>query len=182
MRLLGPLFCFLLVLAGCGDNYATVEPENPPRAADGLVFTRADGSSYTMKDAVAKCVEHRQLPGVKVVRLTAPADRQQASDVSDGREPALVIEVALGVQGTRKLPLQERDHDAGPSDVVLFGEDPERHNELSGTVGEASGKMTVFEATCDPEPRLSLRLDATLGSKVGPKVKVRGGLASMLPG
>ena len=42
--------------------------------------------------------------------------------------------------------------------------------------------MTVFEATCDPEPRLSMSVDATLGSKVGPKVQVRGGLASMLPG
>ena len=91
--------------------------------------------------------------------------------------------MALGVQGTRKLPLQERDYDTGPSDVVVFGVDPERHNELSGTVEEASGEMTVLEATCDPEPRLSLAVDATLASETGrPNVQVEGGLASMLPG
>jgi hypothetical protein len=182
VRLLGPLLLLLLVLTGCGDDFATVEPDNPSRAAEGLVFTRADGSSYTMKDAVAQCIEHRDLPGVKVVRLTAPASLRQSAGGSDGRKPALVVEVALGVQGTRRLPLREREYGAGPSDVVLFGVDPERHNQLSGTVEKASGKMTVFEATCDPEPRLSLTVDATLASKVGPKVQVEGGLASMLPG
>ncbi len=179
MRLLGPLLLLVLVLAGCGDDFATVEPENPSTAAEGLVFTRADGSSYRMKDAVAECVEHRDLPGVKIVRLTAPASPRQSADDS---EPALVVEVALGVQGTRRLPLREREYGAGPSDVELSGVDPERHIELSGTVEKASGKMTVFEATCDPEPRLSLTVDATLASKVGPNVQVEGGLASMLPG
>ena len=124
MRRLG-LLIGLLVLAGCGDEFATVEPKNPATAAEGLVFTRADGSSYEMKDAVAQCVEHRELPGVKVVRLTAPADGRETADDSDGREPALIVEVALGVQGTRRLPLPERDHGAGPSDVVLFGVDPD---------------------------------------------------------
>ena len=77
-----------------------------------------------------------------------------------------------------KLPLTERDHEAGPSDAVVSGVDPERHNQLSGTVEEASGEMTIFEATCDPEPRLSVAVDATLASKPGrPKVQVEGGLA-----
>ena len=80
MRLLG-LLILLLVLAGCGaDEFADLEPKNPSRAAEGLVFTRADGSSYEIKDAVAKCIEHRKLPGVKVVRLDRagrPAARVQ---------------------------------------------------------------------------------------------------------
>jgi len=182
MRLLG-LLILLLVLTGCGaDEFAELEPRNPSRAAEGLVFTRADGSSYEITDAVARCVEHRKLPGVKTVQLVAPADRHVFSG-SDGRQPALVVEVALGVQGTRKLPLPTRDYDTGPSDVIVSGVDPERHNELSGTVEEASGEMTVLEATCDPEPRLSLAVDATLASKTGrPNVQVEGGLASMLPG
>ncbi len=183
MRLLG-LLILLLVLTGCGaDEFADLEPRNPSRAAEGLVFTRADGSSYEIKDAVARCVEHRKLPGVKTVRLVAPADRRHAFSGSDGRQPALVVEVALGVQGTRKLPLPKRDYDTGPSDVIVSGVDPERHNELSGTVEEASGEMTVLEATCDPEPRLSVAVDATLASETGqPNVQVEGGLASMLPG
>ena len=157
MRLLG-LLIVLLALVGCGgDEYAELDPRNPSRAAEGLVFTRADGSSYKINDAVAKCIEHRKLPGVKVVRLIAPADPRQYLGASDAREPALIVDVALGVQGTRKLPLQERDHDTGPSDLVVFG--------------------------VDPEPRLSVAVDATLGSEVGqPEVQVEGGLASMLPG
>jgi hypothetical protein len=182
MRLLGLLV--LLALTGCGgDEYAELDPKNPSRAAEGLVFTRADGSSYEIKDAVARCIEHRQVPGVEVVRLIAPADRHQAVGNSDVREPALVVDVAVGVQGTMRLPLQERDDEAGPSDAVVFGVDPERHVQLSGTVEAASGKMTVLEATCDPEPRLSVSVDATLASGRGrPKVQVEGGLASMLPG
>ena len=68
------LLVLLLVLAGCGgDEYAELDPKNPSRAAEGLVFTRADGSSYEVNDAVARCIEHRELPGVEVVRLVAPA-------------------------------------------------------------------------------------------------------------
>jgi hypothetical protein len=176
------LLALLLVLAGCGgDEYAELDPKNPSRAAEGLVFTRADGSSYEVNDAVARCIEHREVPGAEVVRLVAPAGR--SDDGSEGREPALVVDVAVGVQGTMRLPLPERDHQAGPSDAVVKGVDPERHDELSGTVEEASGEMTVFEATCDPEPRLSVAVDATLASDRGrPKVQVKGGLASLIPG
>jgi hypothetical protein len=44
MRLLGLLILSLAVVA-CGDNFATIEPDNPTRSAEGLVFTRVDGSS-----------------------------------------------------------------------------------------------------------------------------------------
>ena len=82
--------------------------------------------------------------------------------------------------GTRKLPLAERDEDAGPSDVVLFTGDPRTRNELSGSVQPATGKVTVVEATCEPEPRLAIRVDATLGSVNGlGGVKVEGSLASV---
>ena len=178
------LLVLLLVLTGCGaDEYAELDPKNPSRAAEGLVFTRADGSSYEVNDAVARCIEHRKLPGVEVVRLVAPASRSEAADDGEGQEPALVVDVAVGVHGTMKLPLTERDYEAGPSDAVVRGVDPERHDQLSGTVEEASGEMTVFEATCDPEPRLSVVVDATLASKPGrTKVQVQGGLASLIPG
>ena len=132
MRLLG-LLILLLVLAGCGgDEYAELDPKNPSRAAEGLVFTRADGSSYEITDAVARCIEHRQVPGVEVVRLIAPADGPQSVRGSEGREPTLVVDVAVGVQGTMKLPLQERDEVAGPSDAVVFGVDPESTSNSPG--------------------------------------------------
>ena len=87
-----------------------------------------------------------------------------------------------------KLPLTKRDSEAGPSDAVVRGVGPERHNKLSGTVEEASGEMTILEvscelrpATCDPGPRLSVAVDATLASEPGrPKVQVESGLASLI--
>ena len=88
-----------------------------------------------------------------------------------------------------RLPLTKRDSEAGPSDAVVRGVGPERHNKLSGTVEEASGEMTILEdcdlrpATCDPEPRLSVAVDATLASEPGrPKVQVESGLASLIRG
>lgn len=123
------------------------------------MFTPADGSSYGLNDAVAGA----RAPGAPGSRsgLVAPA----------------------GVHGTMKLPLTKRDSEAGPSDAVVRGVGPERHNKLSGTVEEASGEMTILEATCDPGPRLSVAVDATLASEPGrPKVQVESGLASLIRG
>jgi hypothetical protein len=43
------------------------------------VFTRPDGSSYEVNDAVARCIEHRELPGVEVVRLSVAVNATLAS-------------------------------------------------------------------------------------------------------
>ncbi|WP_027860596.1 hypothetical protein [Marmoricola sp. URHB0036] len=173
MRVLG-LLLLVCVVAACGDDFATVEPTNPERAADGLVFTRTDGSSYELLDAVATCTPSEQKAGVDVVRLLAPADVEDSH-----RPPFFMVEALPGVTGDYPLPLHERDDDAGPSDLTLFALDARRKNELSGSVEEATGKVTVREATCDPEPRLSLTIDARLASEIGlPPVRVRGGMAT----
>jgi hypothetical protein len=173
VRLLG-LLLLASVVAACGDDFATLEPENPTRAADGLVFTRVDGSSYEMTDAMATCQPNEQKPGVDIVRLTAPASVEETN-----RPPVFTVEALPGVTGTYDLPLDERDYDAGPSDLTLFALDSRRRNELSGSVEEASGKVTVREATCDPEPRLSITIDARLASEIGlPPLRVTGGMAS----
>ncbi len=176
MRLLGLLLSSLVLAACGGDGFATVEPENPSKVADGLVFTRADGSSYEMKDALAQCRTDPDHPGVEIVRLTAPAD----GGPGDAQRSFFYAEVVPGVLGTRRLPLQERDYDAGPSDVVLFSVDSKGRNELSGSVERATGKVTVVEATCDPEPRLAIDVEARLASEIGlPGVQVDGSLASV---
>jgi len=173
MRLLG-LLLLVCVAAACGDDYATLEPRNPDRAADGLVFTRADGSSYELLDAVATCIPSEQKPGVDIVRLIPPADAEDSH-----HPPLFMVEALPGVTGDYPLPLHERDDDAGPSDLTLFALDARRKNELSGSVEEGAGKVTVREATCDPEPRLSITIDARLASEIGlPPVRVRGGMAT----
>lgn len=58
--------------------------------------------------------------------------------------------------------------------------DPQNQNELSGDVEVATGELTIYEATCDPEPRLSYTIRATLGSEYGnlPSLHVAGGLSA----
>lgn len=176
MRLLGLLVLPLLVLcAACGDDFATLEPRNPTKASDGLVFTRVDGSSYELTDAVATCFAAEQKPGLEVVRLTAPAAVTQGA----GKWPSFLVEVVPGTTGTFRLPLEERDWDAGPSDLTVFALDSRRHNQLSGAGEEAAGQITIRESTCDPEPRLSVRVDAKLASGARlPPLRVQGGMAS----
>ncbi len=175
MRLLGLLIVPLVLLSGCGGSFATVEPENPERAAEGLVVTRADGSSYELEDAVASCYAAEQKPDLEVLRLTAPAS-VTSGDRSHGM---FMVEVVPGTVGSYRLPLEERDWAAGPPDVTLFVADPRRRNELNGALEKSRGRITIREATCDPEPAISVTLDAELGSEIGrPPVKVEGGMAS----
>ena len=178
MRRLGLLLlCSLAALgcSACGDDFATLEPQNPTRAADGLVFTRGDGSSYELEDAVASCYAAEQKPGLEVVRLTAPTGVTEGA----GKWPSLLVEVVPGTTGTFRLPLEERAWEAGPSDLTVFALDSRRHNELSGSQEEASGTITIRESTCDPEPRLTIRIDARLASEIGlPGLHVTGGMAS----
>ena len=115
MRLLGLLLLSLLVVA-CGDDFATVEPDNPTRAAEGLVFTRADGSSYEIKNATATCFDAKGKPGLQVLRLTAPAARRA--------DAWFRVEVVPGTTGTFRLPVRLRDAGAGPSDVTVTAVDP----------------------------------------------------------
>ena len=91
----------------------------------------------------------------------------------------LRIEVVPGVSGSRKLPTPLRDPGAGPPDIRLLALDAEHGRTLSGADPRAGGTVTVFEATCDPEPRLSLAVDATLpGAAPRQQVRVRGGIAT----
>jgi hypothetical protein len=82
------------------------------------VFTRADGSSYEMKDALARCWTDPDHPGVQIAA-------HDTGGRGRGRRPEAVLlrRGVRGVLGTRKLPLEERDHDAGRTDVLLFGVD-----------------------------------------------------------
>ena len=175
MRLLGLLVLPLVPLTACGADFATVEPKNPERAADGLVVTRADGSSYELENAVASCYAAEQKPDLEVLRLTAPA----AVTRGDRSRGTFLVEVVPGTTGTYRLPLKERDFAAGPSDVTMFLLDPRRENEVDGSREESDGQITIRESTCDPEPAMSVTVDATLASEVGlPALHVEGGMAS----
>jgi hypothetical protein len=167
VRALGPAVLGLLVLAGCGDDFASVSPENPSAVSDGLVFTRADGSSYEVKKAVARCA--RTPLGADYLLLTAAAD---------GAGPRVTVRVTSGLTGTWRLPLGARAS-AETRDVDVRASDPKTGTWFSGLRGRSVGEVIVNEATCSPEPRLALRIHATLEDSAHRPLKVDGGLASL---
>jgi hypothetical protein len=178
VRVLGPGLVSLLVLAGCGSQYAHVQPKNPSRVSDGLVFTRADGSSYKLDDAVVRCTRSKGM-GTEYVQLIA--EGQQGAGV---RAPFL-LEVVAGVTGTRQLPLRDRlavpmrSDGTGPSDLLVLADDPRSGDHLLAFGNRARGSVTVTEAACDPQPRVTFRIDASLAGEDGRPVRVHGGLASI---
>ncbi|MET0997674.1 MAG: hypothetical protein ABWX73_03070 [Marmoricola sp.] len=166
MRALGPGLLCLLVVAGCGTDFATVEPDNPSRVSDGLVLTRADGSSYEVKRAVARC--GRTPVGADYLVLTA-ADTRAV--------PLVTAKVTSGLSGSWRLPLDTNS--AATRDLVVRASDPVTGARFSALSNRAAGEVTVTEATCEPEPRLTLRIHATLLDQDHRPLKVEGSLASL---
>jgi len=166
----------LLPLAGCGDQYADVQSDNPSRIAEGLVFTRADGSSYQVDQAVAHC-STSDVSGTQYVQLEVDDD--------SANQPRFLLEVAAGVTGTRQLPLRDklwaaiRKDGTGPADLLVLAHDPHDGTRLAAFGSHASGTVTVTEASCDPQPRITIQISAELDNPSGHTVHVQGGLASV---
>lgn len=134
---------------------------------EGLTVTRDGGDTYEFHEAVVECLMSEAGDGdVEIVRITAPADYRDLIRGDELLEPFLYVEVIPGTLGRHEFPLEEKEFDKGPSDVVVFGADPEGNNELAGDVETATGEITIIEATCDPEPRVAFTIKATLGSEM----------------
>ena len=168
--LISPIVLGLLAPAGCGDDFARVEPKNPDRAADGLRFTRADRSTYRLEDATARCTRVEST-GTTLVVLAAHPDGEEA--------PALTLRVPDGLVGTRELPLKPPVRGAAALDVSLAASDPETGDPLTASRAPARGTMTIVEATCSPEPRLAVRINGVLTTPQGRPEHVTGGLATL---
>ena len=168
------IVAFLVVFAvgSCSGGSPSV-----PRS--GLTLTRDGADAYEFHDADAKCIKSEAGTGdTEVVRLTTPANYKRAFHKGRLLKPFLYVEVIPGVEGRRNLPLKGRNYDEGPPDVTIFGADPESQNEVSGATEVATGRVSIIEASCDPEPRVAFTIRATLGSEYGNgrSVHVVGGL------
>ncbi|MET0839969.1 MAG: hypothetical protein ABWY19_14385 [Marmoricola sp.] len=168
--LVSPIVLALLTLAGCGKDFATVEPTNPDRAADGLRFTRVDRTTYELEDATARCTRVAGTGTTLVVLAAHPTDAD---------DPSLTLRVPDGLTGTRELPLRPAVPGAAALDVSLAATDPKTGDSLTASRAPARGTMTIVEASCDPEPRLAVRIDGVLTTPQGRPERVLGGLASL---
>jgi hypothetical protein len=162
----------LLALTACGKDFATVEPDNPERAADGLRFSRADRSTYELEDATARCTT---VPGTGTTVVVLAAHPDDAADDA----PALTLRVPDGMVGTRELPLKPLVRGAAALDVSLVVSDPLTGDRLTASRRPARGTIDIVEATCDPEPRLAVRIEGVLATSTGRREQVTGGLATL---
>ena len=122
--LISPIVLGLLALAGCGEDFATLEPKNPDRAADGLRFTRADQSTYGLEDATARCTRVEST-GTMLVVLAAHPDGEDDSRAHaaragrPGRDARAPVEASgQGRRGARREPDGQRPGDRRPVDGV----------------------------------------------------------------
>jgi hypothetical protein len=161
-------------IEGASDD----DPDKVSDPADGLTFTRAVGTTYELHDAIAECIDDPEHPGTEVVRLTSPAKYEKIFVKGRITKPYFYVQALPGTKGRADLPLSGGDESTAPP-VAVFGVDSADQNELSGDAEVATGSIVVLEATCDPEPRLSFTILATLGSELGmPPMHVAGGLAA----
>jgi hypothetical protein len=123
---------------------------------------------------VARC-SHSDVTGTDYVQLA----------VEEGDQRPLLVEVAAGVTGTRELPLRDRlwaparSDGTGPADLLVLAQDPKDGARLAGFASTARGTVTVTEASCDPQPRITVQINAELAGPSGAPMRVKGGLASV---
>ncbi|MDN4161441.1 hypothetical protein [Nocardioides abyssi] len=148
------------------DRAVDAASEPPPSP---LTTTLADGSTYAFEGIEVTC-EDGLLVAQNEQQLTGSGDEARLA------EPFIYLEVRPD-QVTPGESLTLPVDGPGSSDtypVLLFfaledrpGGPPERRaNELSSASMGSSGTVRVDEATCGPEPRLALTVDAVLGSEL----------------
>ena len=126
---------------------------------------------------MAECVETDD--GTTVVQLTSPENYEKLFSQGKASKPVLDVEVVPGTKGRADLPLSGGDEETTPP-VTVSGVDSADQNQLTGAGARATGSITIVEAACDPAPRLSFTIRATLDSESPnlPTMHVVGGLSA----
>jgi hypothetical protein len=174
-----------LVALGGGSSSDTVAVDQPATHGS-FTITRADGSTWTTSELTLTCQPPPGEPfspgGPQHIWLLSP--RHVSADGKVLGDPFVSFSGIVDKIGgkTFQLPLDQAS-DTVP--LVLFAADPdvpataERANEVSSAEAQASGTVTVTEASCDPTPVLTISADTTLGSEVEQgTLKVSGSFSS----
>jgi hypothetical protein len=152
-----------------GDN--SPQP-TPTPSLDGLVFTRADGSTFRADDFTVSCAPDENATGTMLVVASTFLGPDRTGQV----ELSAPIElVAAG--GTFQLPSRDVAGDPQPR---LFVVDPLDGNELTTDNEGASGKIVIASARCGESPAISFAIAGVLDSELSdmPGVRVSGGVAA----
>ena len=164
---------------------------NDTGASSTLTFTHEDGGTYTFKAADLGLFCTTAESGVQSLILTR-ADL--IDDLKADREPGFgalssgpILYVELRVDKVTpgqefRLPYEANSGDSSDRAMTFFvasDEGGRRPNEASSAEPGAAGSVTVREAACGPNPKLSVEIDGRLGSEVerpplGPALTIAG--------
>jgi hypothetical protein len=145
---------------GHGDRRAT--------DARGLVFTRADGTSFSFPKARVSCGKSRdggKRKAIFVDSIPSPYGGQAL------HKSYFFVEGVLmdgAPKGKVRFPHPATfGHPSGAQLFVFDRDDPQAvdGNELSTDQEEASGKIVFHRARCRPRPRVAFTIHASLGSE-----------------
>lgn len=169
-------------LTGCGSGHSAVATDQPTRVAsqgpgNALTVTDSQGWTFTLHPDQVSCAPSEYGHGVEVVHL-------RYTMLSPLRGVDIDV-VPIEKPATYSIPVESGDSERGPRNAFVFVTarvpTPRRPHEPpafenSTDEEEASGRLTVLQASCHPA-RLELTIDGKLGSEYSdPAVTVTGGV------
>ena len=133
-------------------------------AANTLVFTRHDGSTFSFPKTKVSCVESSEGSGRRAIRVQS---------LAGGGGPAtshFEVEAILADVVSHPTVRFPDDHVFGhPEDASVFvsdtGDSSGGENEASSAQEESKGKIVFHRARCKPHPRVAFTIHAKLGSE-----------------
>jgi hypothetical protein len=151
----------LLSLTGCGKE----TPSGSERAAQGLVFERADGSNIEMPGRpLVWCGPWNDVIPDHVLHVAAVGGvKRQAGEKWFTYWQLWAIPEHIEGRAAVGFPGNYTFDD--PSGVVLFVGDAETRNEASTTGKDSSGQIVFAQASCDVGAPIEFTIDAVVDSE-----------------
>jgi len=186
MRLGGSLSALVFagaLLTACGSDSSVEHPRNgasgtadPPQTR--VVATAPGGEVVEFTDFSVTCrpSEDEQPPAQIVFALSGFGDAEKPRRP---KGPAMIIEAADSVDGTTvELPHIE-EYGSEETFISVFITEAGDEREIASNTELSSGEIEVISASCEPTPRLEVRIDGVMESELSDNtVSVRGYVAA----
>ena len=182
-RYLAVLAVATTLLTACGSESAdgsrsngSGDPADPPPTR--VIATGPDGEVVEFTDFSVTCrpSEDEQPPAQIVFAVSGFGDAEKPSRP---KGPAMIIEAADTVDGTTvELPHAE-EYGNEETFISVFITEVGEEREISSSTELSTGEIEVISATCEPTPRLEMRIDGVMESELSDNtVTVQGYVAA----
>lgn len=163
----GVLAALILAATACGSepSEGTQNGEAPDLSEGRIVVTTDAGTVVEFDDFKVTCPgdsEDQWGQEARVVQATAGAYGTAAQAEQD----AIRLTAGEGVKGRYEFPYEET-YGEYETFVTAFAPTAAETTELTAASEGASGTIEILAASCDPTPRIELKIDGKLVSETG---------------